>query len=90
MSEKRPIVEWSRTHPRWSECLAVVTDEGQTDWLAFRAPWHQSERILVALHHDTVIGFLRFVVQSIGEEDEHVLATLDGATLTERLTAFLT
>lgn len=77
------IEAWSPTHTRWSELSRIVANAGQASWVAFRADWHQSDHMVVALDAARIVGFLRFVVQPIGAEEDHELAMLDGVVLTE-------
>ena len=81
--DERAVVEWTQAHPRWSELTAVVAEMGQTNWVAFHAPFHQSDHMLVALWEDAVAGFLRFVTQEIGPDAGCPPVTLNGQPLTE-------
>lgn len=79
-----PVVErWSPEHPRFAELLDVVAGEQQTRYLGFAADWHLSSHVLVALDGTEVVGFLRFVVQHIGTDDDLPPVRLRGEALTE-------
>ena len=84
-TELPPIVieTWTSEHWRWPELTGVVTALGQSDWVAFTADWHLSSHMLVALHSDRVAGFLYYVTQAIGVEEDRPAVMLAGATLTE-------
>jgi GNAT superfamily N-acetyltransferase len=77
------IETWDQSHPRWAELWHVVAGEGQVSWCEFNAGWHLSSTILVALRDGEVAGFLRFVVQGIGIEEDHEPVQLAGQVLTE-------
>jgi GNAT superfamily N-acetyltransferase len=77
------IEQWSAEHPRWPELWAVVARLGQEDWMNAVFDWHRSHHVLVALDDGQVAGFLRFVVQDIGLEDDHDPLVFNGATLSE-------
>jgi GNAT superfamily N-acetyltransferase len=79
----RDIEQWSAEHPRWPELWAVVARLGQEDWMNAVFEWHRSHHVLVALEDGQVAGFLRFVVQDIGLEDDHDLLIFNGAALSE-------
>ena len=83
--ELQPIVieTWTSEHPRWPELTGVVTELEQTDWVAFTADWHLSSHMLVALQRDRVAGFLYYVTQEIGVEEDRPAVMLEGAILTE-------
>ncbi|GAB4465273.1 MAG: hypothetical protein OHK0029_35800 [Armatimonadaceae bacterium] len=63
------VKEWDSLHPRWEELQAAIDAAGQTRWVEFTAAWHRSSHLLVGLRDGTIVGFLRFVVQDIGAED---------------------
>lgn len=77
------IERWSEQQPRWLELLKAITEEGQTNWFTFSAPFHSSNHVLVALQENEVIGFLRFVVQAIGSDVDAPPVRLKSAVLTE-------
>lgn len=74
---------WDSAHPRWADLLAVVDGQGQSDWVAFTADFHQSTHMLVALGAERIAGFLRYVVQAIGPDAGCPPVALDGRTLRE-------
>ncbi len=77
------IQEWSPDHPRWAELLDIVESQQQSAWVAASHPWHSSTHMLVAMRDATIVGFLRFVTQIIGEDDELEPVMLDGEPLIE-------
>ncbi len=69
----KKIESWLAPYPPDAELDALVQALGQNDWMTFTAPWHRSSHVLIARDDDNAIsGYLRFVVQQIGEEDEHL------------------
>lgn len=62
------IEEWDSNHLRYAELTSLVESQGQLEWFNFRADWHISTHILVALNNSDLVGFLRFVVQPIGPD----------------------
>ncbi len=83
MTESLMIEEWTSDHPRWAELLEVVESQQQTAWVAATYPWHRSTHMVVAAHGAAVVGFLRFVTQIIGEDEELDPVTLAGEALLE-------
>lgn len=77
------IERWTAEHPRWRTAWQVVEALDQVDWMNAVFAWHRSNHVLVACTDAQVYGFLRFVVQNIGLEDDHDPAMLTGTTLTE-------
>lgn len=77
------IEQWTAEHPRWPELWAVVARLGQEDWMNAVFEWHRSHHVMAALEDGAVAGFLRFVVQDIGPEDDHDLLIFNGKALTE-------
>ncbi len=77
------IEEWEESHPHWEDVLALIAEQGQADWFTFSADWHLRSHLLVAHVDHRPVGFLRFVVQVIGLEDDHEPVTLHGQALIE-------
>jgi GNAT superfamily N-acetyltransferase len=77
------IEAWTRDHPRWPLLAALIADLHQTNWVAFSADWHLGSHMLVASQEGAVMGFLRYVIQPIGVEDDLPAVTLAGQTLLE-------
>lgn len=50
--------------------MHVVSEEGQHRWATFEAEWHERSHILVAHHDEEILGFLRYVVQPIGPDND--------------------
>ena len=64
------IEEWQETHPSWPVQQQVIVELVQTAWVDPRFAWHLATTMLVALHDGNVVGFLRFMTQLIGSEDD--------------------
>lgn len=64
------IEEWHSDHPRWQELSTLIEQLGQTRWVTFNATWHLSTHMLVAATPERVVGFLRYVIQNIGAEED--------------------
>ncbi len=83
MTESLLIAEWASDHPRWAELLEVVESQQQTAWITATYPWHRSTHILVGTHSAAIVGFLRFVTQVIGEDEELEPVMFAGQALIE-------
>lgn len=77
------IESWSPDHRLGGEFGAAIEEQGQTRWVTFNAAWHLSSHILMAIADESVVGFLRFVVQEIGPEYDRQPVRIDGVALTE-------
>ena len=77
------IKEWHNNHPRYADLTQIIEQEKQTGWVNFSADWHQSSHILVATRGETIVGFLRYVVQEIGPDMDCPPIKLEGRALTE-------
>ena len=77
------IEEWHAGHPRWNELGILIDQLEQTDWVCFVAGWHLSSHMLVAATPACVVGFLRYVIQEIGVEEDLPPVTLNSTVLTE-------
>jgi GNAT superfamily N-acetyltransferase len=64
------IEEWDASHRRFTELLEFVQIQDKSNWFSFTADWHLSSHSLVALNQRELVGFLRFVVQPIGPDDD--------------------
>ena len=82
-TEKIDIEEWRESYPNWAELQRLIDDLEQTDWVSFHADWHMSSHMLVALQSGRVVGYLRYVVQAIGVEEDEPAVTLRDQELTE-------
>jgi GNAT superfamily N-acetyltransferase len=82
-SESMIIESWNESQPRRSELVALVDELQQAAWAWVRFEWHRSNHLLIAQAEGQVVGFLRFVVQDIGSDDEHAPVTHRGQVLTE-------
>lgn len=74
---------WNPDYPRYPELTALIARLGQEDWVAFKADWHLADHMLVALSSGEVVGFLRYVIQEIGVEEDQPPFTHNGETLRE-------
>jgi GNAT superfamily N-acetyltransferase len=83
MADRVVVEAWGESHPRWPELLDFVDALDQTRWATIPYEWAHSSHILVALSGTDIAGFLRFVVQGIGAEDDHDPVTMNGRVLTE-------
>ena len=77
------IETWSHDHPRWGELQRLIDELDQTDWVAFVADWHLANHMLVAVQGERVVGFLRYVVQALGVEEDLDAVVLNGEQLRE-------
>lgn len=77
------VEAWDEQHTRWNELLEVVETLHQSSWVSASFAWHRSSHMLVARKDGTISGFLRFVVQPIGLEDDHAPIVFDNNELTE-------
>jgi GNAT superfamily N-acetyltransferase len=83
------IEEWNELHPRWPELEQTIEALNQVNWINFKADFHQSSHLLAAQKENTVVGFLRFVIQEIGADEERPPVIFDGAPLIEaKIVAF--
>lgn len=80
----QPLVEmWTPTRSEWPELMALVAELDQTDWVAFHADWHLSWHMLVAHLSNKPVGFLYYVTQAIGVEEDQPAVIYQGEPLTE-------
>jgi len=83
-STARPqLAEWAPDHPRWAELMGFIAAQGQTDWVDFTLDCHISSHILAATMEGEIAGFVRFVVQEIGSDENRPSVGLDGKPLLE-------
>ena len=61
----------------------LIARLNQADYVAFQAYWHLQSHLLAASQKGLPVGFLRFVIQQIGAEDDLKPLQLAGTTLTE-------
>ncbi len=83
--EEKPFVieEWEPDHPLYGQVTALIEQLDQSSWVEFVADWHLSSHMLVAYKTSKVVGFLRYVIQNIGVEEDQLPFTLNGETLRE-------
>jgi GNAT superfamily N-acetyltransferase len=83
-SAARPqLDEWAPDHPRWTELIGFIAAQGQTEWVDFTLDCHISSHVLAATMGEETAGFLRFVVQEIGADEDRPSVELDGKPLLE-------
>ncbi len=84
MTQNQFIIEaWTTEHPNWIALATLVDELGQTDWVAFQADWHLSWHMLVARLADKPVGFLYYMAQTIGVEEDRPAVMVNGKPLTE-------
>lgn len=77
------IESWLPEHSHYPELSVLIARLEQEDWVAFKADWHLGDHMLVALSGNEVVGFLRYVIQEIGVEEDQQPFMLNGETLHE-------
>lgn len=77
------IEAWNSSHPDWNRLLDFIEAQQQSSWVNFQADWHQCSQILVALRDRRVVGFIRYVVQAIGSDEELPSVQFQGQPLLE-------
>lgn len=77
------IREITETDPAWDRLIEVVASLGQTAWMNAWADHFRSSHVLAALADGEPVGFLRFVVQRLGEGEERPPIQFEGQPLTE-------
>jgi GNAT superfamily N-acetyltransferase len=77
------IESWDHPHPRWDELTAIIEAEGQTRWATVDADYLCSDHMLVALDGDEIVGFLRYVRQPIGPDNDCPPVRFEGEVLIE-------
>jgi GNAT superfamily N-acetyltransferase len=84
MNEDQLVIEeWSETHPRWPELMRVVEGLHQSNWVTGKADFRLSSHMLVARREQEIIGFLRFVTQEIGTDEDRPSVLFNGTALIE-------
>ncbi|MBN2547591.1 MAG: GNAT family N-acetyltransferase [Anaerolineales bacterium] len=80
-----PIFAIDETHSLWPAFLEVVASLGEVE--VKRATVQEehflSSHILVALDGDQPVGYLRFVVQRLGEDEDRPLVIFNGRVIEE-------
>jgi GNAT superfamily N-acetyltransferase len=65
------IAQWSDSHERWPEVVALLQREDQLAWvMPDDGPLRPDAVVLVAHDEALVAGFLAFIVQEIGPPDD--------------------
>ena len=83
MNDLYVIEVWDEQHPRWQDLDRLITTLGQQEWVQFHASWHQSSVMLVAQTEQNPVGFLYYVLQEIGVEDDLPPVSRNGVSLRE-------
>jgi GNAT superfamily N-acetyltransferase len=77
------LAEWTPEHARWAELTNFIAAQGQTEWVDFTLDCHISSHVVAAMVDGEIAGFLRFVVQEIGSDEDRPSVELDGKPLLE-------
>ena len=77
------IVEMTEGAQLWPQFLSVVELLNQERFVQVQAEHFQSNHLLAALVDEQPVGFLRFVVQRLGEDEERPPIVFRGQTLCE-------
>jgi len=77
------IEEWQPGYSVYGQLTALIAQLDQTRWVEFVADWHLSSHMLLAFKADKLVGFLRYVIQNIGIEEDQPPFTLRGEILRE-------
>ena len=79
------ITEMHPDHPHWGRLLeaAAALGEMETRRITLQAGHFLSSHILVALSGSEPLGYLRFIVQRLGEDENRPLVTYQGQVLQE-------
>lgn len=81
--EQISIERWGADHPRFAALREVASAEEQERNLTIELDWHLTSHVLVALTADAIVGFLRFVVQPIGPDNDQPPVRVGEKTLNE-------
>ena len=77
------IREITKDDISWNRCIRIVDVLGQTAWMQTRADHFRSSHVFAAFAGGEPVGFLRFVVQRLGEDEERPPIRFKDQTLTE-------
>ena len=77
------VEAWPPDHPRLLEAEGVIAALQQERWASFSAAWHRSRHLLVARRGEALVGFLVYVVQEIGPEEDRPAVLFSGLPLLE-------
>ena len=77
------ISVWDTDHPHWPKLTVIIEQLGQTNWVTVQGDWHLSSVILVAHIDDQPVGFLRYVIQEIGVDEDLDVVRLENKPLQE-------
>ena len=67
----------------WRQLMATVESLNQTRWFTVQADHFQSNHMLVATNDDKPVGFLRFIIQRLGEDEDRPSIVFNDKTLYE-------
>jgi GNAT superfamily N-acetyltransferase len=79
------ILEMDHTHPAWAGFITLAESLGEVEVrrITLGADHFLSSHILAAFVSHQPVGYLRFVVQKIGQDEGRPLVKFNGAILTE-------
>jgi len=77
------ISVWNSDHPQWPSLSTLIEQLGQSDWVAIQGDWHLESILLVAHIDGQPVGFLRYVIQEIGVEEDLDAVRLGNQALRE-------
>ena len=83
MNQEFAVAEIAEDAPLWPQVWSVVELLNQERYVQVQAEHFRSSHLLVALLDERPIGFLRFVVQRLGEDEERPPIVFRGRTLYE-------
>ena len=77
------ISAWNKDHPHWPKLTAIIEQLGQMNWVTVQGDWHLSSVLLVACIDEKPVGFLRYVIQEIGVDEDLDVVRLGNKPLRE-------
>lgn len=77
------IREITKDDVSWNRCLRIVDVLGQTAWMQAQADHFRSSHVHAAFAEVEPVGFLRFVVQRLGEDEDRPPIHFKDHTLSE-------
>ena len=83
MNQEFAVAEIAEDAQLWPQVWSVVEQLNQERYVQVQAEHFRFSHLLVALQDERPIGFLRFVVQRLGEDEERPPIVFRGRTLYE-------
>ena len=77
------IEQWTEDHARWPELMALVQEADELRGMEANFDWHIAGYQFVALEGGKIVGFLRYVTQPIGPDNDCPALTLGNVVLIE-------